>query len=258
MSQIMLLSRPYFGRRHTQLIPAFLLIAIMVCTTAGSAEPEGSLVSKVTWKELAESKKLPASASLEPQEKGDPVLKVTRGPQDPQLIELAVVEKPGITKKAYVLRGKIKYAGVGGEGFLEMWNHFPEPKPGAYFSRSMDETGPMGKLRGDSPWRDFQLPFMITDATFPAPSKLQFNVYLPEAGTVWLTDMSLTEFPLEELQKQLQSSSAFLSWDTRLLFGVLAVFTVAFGIAIVGVWVARWRRNEAREHRRMQALDMGT
>ena len=80
-----------------------------------------------------------------------------------------------------MLRGKVKYAGVGGEGFLEIWNHFPEPKKGAYFSRSMAETGPMGKLRGDSPWKEFVLPFNFDDPTYPMPEKIQFNVYLPQS-----------------------------------------------------------------------------
>src|SRR5258706_160420 len=77
----------------------------------------------------------------------------------------------------YAIIGKIKYESVEGDGFLEMWNYFPPAKPGSpeekYFSRTLGESGPMGKITGSSDWRVFKVPFNRT-GTSNAPARLQF------------------------------------------------------------------------------------
>ncbi len=185
------------------------------------------------------------------------VLKVVRDSNKPQLIPLATLNEPKIKEKAYVLRGKVRVEGVVGDGYLEMWNHFPEPKAGAFFSRTMSETGAMGKLRGTAPWREFTLPFMIDDKSVPAPNKLQINVYLPDKGTVWLSDLALEEMPIAKLQKELQGSVMVLpGW----FWGVLStsiVLPILVGFGFI-LFVKRFRKQEhGTELRRMKALDLG-
>jgi len=213
-------------------------------------------VAKVQWSKLAEGKELDPQASIEKMDE-QMVLKVVRDTSKPQIIPLATLKEPKIKEKAYVLRGKVRVEGVVGDGYLEMWNHFPEPKAGAFFSRTMSESGAMGKLRGTAPWREFTLPFMIDDKSVPAPNKLQINVYLPDKGIVWLSDLTLEEMPIAKLQNELQGSVMVLpNW----FWGVLSTsiflpILIAFGLIVV---VRKLRRQEhGTELRRMKALDLG-
>src|SRR5262245_39901377 len=48
---------------------------------------------------------------------------------------LLTIERPKITSARYALRGRVRYEGVEGEGYLEMWNQFPNG--GRFFSRSL-------------------------------------------------------------------------------------------------------------------------
>ncbi len=223
-------------------------------------KPKGSEVqiAKVSWLELDKSGHLPKAAKLDKDTTHGDVLKIVRTAEVPQLIEIATIDKPAATKRAYMLRGKVKFEGVSGEGFLEIWNHFPEPKKGAYFSRTMAETGSMGKLRGDSPWKDFVLPFNFDDATFPMPEKIQFNVYLPQSGTVWLSDLELVEFPPSELMKQVTGASAFGfgTWMTIMVTIVLG-FAIGLGVLLAGLAHLRAKQAQGIELRRMQAMDIG-
>ncbi len=255
----------YFRYRKTviSLVATALSIGILASPVSAQAskpdKPDKSdkdEVAKIEWSKLAEAKELDPQAAIEKLD-DQLVLKVVRDTSKPQLIPLATLKEPKIKEKAYVLRGKVRLEGVVGDGYLEMWNHFPEPKAGAYFSRTMAETGPMGKIRGTAPWREFTLPFMIDDKSFPTPNKLQINVYLPDKGTVWLTDLTLEEMPLAKLQKELQGSAMVLSgW----FWGVLSTSMILPILIAVGLimLVKKFRRQEhGTELRRMKALDLG-
>jgi hypothetical protein len=101
------------------------------------------------------------------------------------------IGSPKVTKDHYLVSGEVKYEGVEGDGYLEMWNHFGES---AYFSRTMGENGPMAKLRGTSDWRAFILPFNATGEK-SHPTKLVINVHLPAKGVVYLkSPLKLTEW----------------------------------------------------------------
>ena len=243
--------------------PFFMGLCVLVWSGRCSAEDKkevGRQIAKIVWLEVDKSGELPKSAKLDKDEQLGEVVKITRTPDVPQLIEVAKIDKPAATLRAYMLRGKVKFQGVGGEGFLEIWNHFPEPKKGAYFSRTMAETGPLGKLRGDSPWREFILPFSFDDAAYPMPEKIQFNVYLPQNGTVWLSDLELVEFPPSELSKQITGASAPAAMFTRWMTVALMLTTglaVATGVAFARLIYMKSKRNQVNELRRMQAMDIG-
>ncbi len=233
---------------------------VSACNVSRSAEDQKAAekqIAKIVWTEVDKAGELPGSAKLVKDEKLGEVVRITRTPEVPQLIEIAKIEKPAATQRAYMLRGKMKFEGVGGEGFLEIWNHFPEPKKGAYFSRTMAETGPMGKLRGDSPWKEFVLPFNFDDATFPMPERIQFNVYLPQTGTVWLSDLELVELPPSELTKHLSGAAApvFTRWIS---VAVLLIFGLAItaGVAFASLVYMKSKRAQRIELRRMQAMDI--
>lgn len=186
------------------------------------------MIETVHWKDVVSNAKFPKVIQAVEDESLGFVLKIARSLDDPQLTEVWTFETPKIKEKAYMLRGKVKYEGIHSTGFIEMWNHFPKPKEGAYFTRTMAETGVMGKLSGDSPWRDFELPFMINDDSFPSPSKLQLNVFLPESGTVWMSDLTLIEMPIDALQKQPSGSAS----STAMSLTTSTIFIVGLGIAV--------------------------
>src|SRR5882724_3270893 len=60
-------------------------------------------------------------------------------------VRLLRITNPPVTRMLYAITGEIKYEGVKGDGFLEMWNCYPPTKPGMienqYFSRTLGESG---------------------------------------------------------------------------------------------------------------------
>jgi hypothetical protein len=114
-------------------------------------------------------------------------LKIEGGTGGP--VTVAIIERPAIKGPRYALTGQVRYEGVEGTGYLEMWNHFPNG--GRYFSRTLADVGPMRKLQGGSPWRQFTLPFDATGA--PPPTRLVVNVVLPGRGLVYLGPLQLVD-----------------------------------------------------------------
>ncbi len=107
-----------------------------------------------------------------------------------------------MTKRFYVLTGRCRYEGVGGTGFLEMWSVLDSQR--RFFSRGLSYQGPMASLSNTSGWREFALPaLLLNDPAAPLPQALEFNLHLPSGGTVWLSDLTLSqsdtvEMPLAE------------------------------------------------------------
>jgi hypothetical protein len=122
-----------------------------------------------------------------------PSLRVVHKGAAPTAFPLAAIDQPGISTMRYAIRGRVRYEAVAAGGYLEMWNHLPE---GAFFTRTMDLTGPMGRIDGTSPWRDFVLPFDRTGAS--APRKLVVNLVLAGPGTVDIGPLVLVQFAADE------------------------------------------------------------
>jgi hypothetical protein len=104
------------------------------------------------------------------------------------------IERPRISAARYALRGQIRYERVADGSYLEMWNYLPE---GSFFSRSLDQDGPMARLEGSSGWRPFILPFFNREGGAP-PEKLVFNLVLKGAGTVQIGTVDLVQFGADE------------------------------------------------------------
>ena len=111
-----------------------------------------------------------------------------QGTVQPRTVTILTIDAPRITSSRYAITGQVRYEGVDGDGYLEMWSHFPGG--GQYFSRTLAETGPMMRLHGTSRWRAFTLPFDATGAT-SGPSRLTVNVALPGRGVVTLGPLTL-------------------------------------------------------------------
>jgi hypothetical protein len=116
----------------------------------------------------------------------------------------------------------VKYERVAAGSYLEMWNHLPE---GAFFSRSLDQSGPMGRLEGSSGWREFVLPFFNREGG-PPPTKLELNLVLAGAGTVEIGPLALVQFASAE--NPFADSSAW--WSDRQAGLLGAIVGSALGI----------------------------
>jgi hypothetical protein len=148
------------------------------------------------WQDLNQHHQLRGGAvvSLD----GESVLKIENTNDTPLQVQLLKIVKPAVSTTVYAITGRVKYESVQGTGYLEMWNYFPALHPGMpegrYFSRTLGDSGEMGKISGTSDWRDFTLPFDPAGASGP-PTRLVINLILPGRGTVYLSSVRLVKYP---------------------------------------------------------------
>lgn len=145
------------------------------------------------WQDL---KAIPAGATLA-QVDGRQALKIENTNDAPLQVNLLTIQQPKITAAVYMLSGEVRYDSVKGDGYLEMWNFFPGKEgssEGEYFSRTLADSGPLGKITGTSGWREFALPFDHTGSDSP-PRRLQVNLVLPGRGTVYIGPVKLIQMP---------------------------------------------------------------
>jgi len=107
---------------------------------------------------------------------------------------LLTLRDPGIRRSRYAIRGRVRYEGVQQRSYLEMWSQFPR---GRFFSRTLDNRGPLGSLQGSSDWRPFVLPFFNEPGGAP-PQELTVNLVLGGPGTVALGPLSLVQLADDE------------------------------------------------------------
>lgn len=193
-----------------------LTIWLFMATSSIALEPMPTQpLVIVNWKERAEASQLVSGEWLPATEQDPERLLLEHAWTEPRLFPLVEIVPPPITEATYFIRGRIRYQEVAGEGYLEMWNHFPS---GAYFTRTLSKSGPLGHISGTSDWREFALPFMKNDE--PSPQKLVINLSLPGPGTVELSDLELIA-PAEEYTGN-ALPGAWWSDRTAGLFGGLA------------------------------------
>lgn len=104
-------------------------------------------------------------------------------------LHIYTLENPSVTQYRYAIRGQVRYEGVEGQAYLEMWSHFPQ---GTFFSRTLG-SGPMKSLSGSCDWRPFVLPFYNKEGG-PPPQKLVVNLVLPGRGTVYVGPLRLVQY----------------------------------------------------------------
>ena len=164
------------------------LVVHFAATRLVSAE---EVLREISWRDLAREGKLSEENIAVSGEN----LKIENHKSEPTTVTAFVIEAPGITGSRYSVKGTVRYEGVEEKSYLEMLNVFPDG--GEYFSRTLDRTGPLGSLEGNSDWRPFVLPFFLNQAT-EGPVKLTVNVVLGGKGTVWLGPLRLVQYGPEE------------------------------------------------------------
>ena len=103
---------------------------------------------------------------------GGPALRVQNDTAKPGTWLLFEISSPAVETDAYAVKGDVRYQGVKGDAFLEMWSHLPAVKgetqiAASFFSRTLETGGLLGKLTGDSDWRPFHLPAIVNDGFYP-------------------------------------------------------------------------------------------
>ena len=209
------------------------IIATLVLITLSSTASAEEVLARYSWEGAATGpgmRVLPPSAEM-----AFAQLEIVPSPGVPS--RFLTIDRPRITSSRYALRGKVRYDGVEGDGYLEMWNLFPNG--GRFFSRSLAQEGPMQSLRGSSGWRPFVLPF-FNDAGAPPPSRLEMNVFLPGRGSVFLSPLELVQFGPDDVPLGATGASWSTNRQAGLLGAVIGSLLGAFG-AITGVLGGRGR-----------------
>jgi hypothetical protein len=161
---------------------------------------------------------------------GRTCFKVEGAQTGPTQASLTTIEKPAVTGHIYKVSGEIKYEGVEGDGYLEMWNVYPS---GRSFSRTLAPTGPLGKITGSSGWRPFVLPFDRTGTT-ELPTRLEINAFLPGRGTLYVGPMTFTDCPKATSVEEAVYPGGWWSILTGLGIGFAGIaLAVVFGLGLV-------------------------
>lgn len=158
---------------RTRTALASLLLPLAVgCGVGGDAA-----VREIDWRETAPASGTVVGGAVE-----------VRAEDQGGTFPLVAIEDPDVGGTGYAIVGEVRYEGVEGQGFLEMWSQFPDG--GRYFSRTLAEAGPLAWLSGSSDWRRFELPFLLEGAT-SLPERLEIGVVLPGEGTVGVSGLRL-------------------------------------------------------------------
>lgn len=123
-------------------------------------------------------------------EDGAAAVRITGTPGEETTHRLLQLDDPEVEGEIYAFEGRIRYEGVEGRGYLESWNEFPDGH--RYFSRTFAPEGATAAIEGASDWRTFSVPFNRS-GTAMTPRRLEFQLVLPGAGTVWLGPVVLKE-----------------------------------------------------------------
>jgi hypothetical protein len=171
------------------------LLSMLCCLAFARTGWSEEVVQSIRWPDLAAAGKLvPGTVVPKPDGLAGASLRVTRADPTPATITLVTIERPAIRMTTYAIRGRVKYDHVAPGSYLEMWNHLSE---GAFFTRTLGQGGPMGRLDGSSGWRTFVLPFTNREGG-PPPQKLVVNVVFNGAGTVEIGPLEIVQFAAGE------------------------------------------------------------
>jgi hypothetical protein len=104
---------------------------------------------------------------------------------------IIAVLKPSMPSHRYVLKGRVKFEGVEGHAYLELLSVFAEKK--VYYTRTLAESGVLGKFVGTSDWREVELPFASDPGLLP--EQINVNVVLSGKGTIYVAPLTVAALP---------------------------------------------------------------
>lgn len=170
-----------------------------------------TVLTEFDWQKLADKGLLLGGEMVKLD--GRTVLKINETNKTPVQWIIFNIVKPPITAMNYAVTGEIKYENVESDSLLATWNYFPPQSPGLpeaqFYSYTSDiNPGPAAKIRGNSDWRVFSLPFDRTGKTYPSsfsppfdpaatvhpPTRLEVSVFLPGGGLLYLRNVKLVQW----------------------------------------------------------------
>jgi hypothetical protein len=211
---------------------ASFALAFACCFVSARVGWSEEVIRRIDWQELAAGGALASGIVVTVPEgiAGPSVRVVHQGPTS-ATFPLVTIDRPAITAPRYAIRGRARYEGVAAGSYLELWNHLPD---GAFFSRTLDPSGPMGRFEGSSPWRGFVLPFFNKEGG-AAPTRLVLNLVLRGAGTVEIGPLELVQFAPGD--DPFAESTAWWSSQQGGVLGAIAGSALGLVGALVG-WFA--------------------
>ena len=217
------------------------ILGSLIVWASVSAVSGQEVVREFSWAELKKAGQLSAG-TIEPGVRAGQheQLKIDNPSDEPKTVTLLDLENPGVTAFQYAIEGSVRYENVKGKGYLEMWSWFAGG--GRYFTRTMNDSGPMQSLKGSSDWRPSTLPFFISKAKGGFPKRIVVNVVFAGRGTVYLSPVKLLQYhDAKELQYLLgmpvnlpQSSVGWWGERTAGLIGGIGGFIAGFLGGIIG------------------------
>lgn len=100
---------------------------------------------------------------------------------------LVDVASPPVSGHQYVVRTTVRYEGVVGPAYFDMWNHFTDG--GAYYTRNLAPTGPTGHFEEQSGEREVMLPFTAEPGM--VLERLTIALVMPGKGKIWIKPMEI-------------------------------------------------------------------
>lgn len=221
-----------------------MTLLLSVCAGIATNCAAQPVLAEYDWSNLAQARQLLGGEPTIID--GRKALKIVSTNDTALQVQIVKLVKPPITKKLYAIAGEIKYEGVRGTGYLEMWNYFPPLKPdmpeGAYFSRTLGEGGEMGQITGSSNWRRFLLPFDRT-GTSEVPTRLELNLFLAAQGTVYLGPIKLVQYSGELASGAGSTEAWWPDWAGGLIGGLGGALLGSMGSLLA--WLAA--KGKARD-----------
>jgi hypothetical protein len=155
------------------------------------------VVQEISWAALKQSGSLLTGEVVTsvPAKPDSSHLRIYNPDGTPKTVQVLVLNDPGIRSVRYCVQGSLRCDNVAPGSYLEMCNYFPSG--GAFFTRTLDNSGPMRKIEGSSDWRPFLLPFFSNEESGP-PSRLEVNVVFAGSGAVWLSPLRLVQYDPNE------------------------------------------------------------
>ncbi len=144
------------------------------------------------WSKLREQGALTVGQIIPPDTKTPAeCLKLENRTSQSATVPLATIQNPAITQTAYAVAGRVRYEGVEGTAYLEMYGYLAAGKKMTV--RTLG-TGKLKGITGDSDWREFYLPLFIGGQAKMRPVKIDVNLIFPGKGTIYLQPLQLHQF----------------------------------------------------------------
>ena len=219
-------SRRIVAKRKAAAKALLVLPSFALAVSIAAAQPA---TAEFKWNELQSQGRVAAGVVLPPDQGTSGFrLQIENAKPSPTSVTVLTVDRPASQRaRRYKFSGQVRYDAVEGNGYLELWNYFPD---GAVLLADAGRPRPHDEAAWHlRVWRTFVLPFDATGAG--APTRLVVNVVLQGRGTVYLGPMEFRE----ETGATAVRLDGFKGDRAIGVAGSIAGLVVGLGGALIGV-----------------------